>query len=340
MKKKIAVDLSAFAEYLAVPRTIDEIKKKFGKGLKHYFQEAKKDFRLIRTDEKKLYLAKKGESISRKFAIIDAVNENGAATENAKAFVFPKWKKIRVVPMGDINYGHPLYDKKRMEKYVEWISRDEHVFTFLNGNCFSKITDSKVFNKIFEDFRKEIYEPLKNKILFIVGGPNEKAMQAHKKISINPLKILADLDSRNKIPFFPDQAHVVLSFQDSGKHLKMFAIHGESNAVKVGAKLNAAMDFNFADADVVIVSNLNYTSVKRVEILTPCPNCPNGLDVEQKKKYIITLPSFLKYEGSRDAAKGRRPYYEGQVNIFFRYSDGKYCAASGELKEESEVLYD
>src|SRR3989338_806035 len=117
-------------------------------------------------------------------------------------------------------------------KFIEWISRDEYVFTFLNGNCFAKIIDQKIFVKVFNDFRKDVYEPLKNKILFIVNGPNESAMEVHKKIGVNPLKILSELDSHNKIPFFNDQAHVVFNFSGSDKYLKLFALHGESNAVK------------------------------------------------------------------------------------------------------------
>ena len=111
-------DLAEFVKYLALPRTIDELEKSFGKKLNEYLIAVKKDWQLIRTDEKKIYLIKNGESksILRKFKIIEVKNEDNAVVENAKAFVFPKYEKIRIVPMGDINYGHALCDKKTPQK--------------------------------------------------------------------------------------------------------------------------------------------------------------------------------------------------------------------------------
>lgn len=338
MKSKKNQEIERLIKFLREPRKIKEIKKEFkNKRLKEYLQEIEKEYQVIRTEDKKIFLIKKDDPIEHSFKIIEVVDEDRNLTKNATLIVFPKkWNKVRIVPMADIYFGDPLLNSKKLKKHIEWISRDEHVFTFFNGNCFSLLSPQN-FNKVFEEFKK-IFYPIRKKILFIVNGPNEKRIEKNKKICLNPLKILAE---ENKIPFFEDQAHVTFSFENSNKYLKLFALHGKSNAINLGAKINAAARvLSFVDTDIVIISNLKQATVKKLKIFYVNPEKEN---IEEKKLYLIILSSFLNYIGSEEAMKGYPPPYEGQINIAFyrhaRYSqEGDFHVYGGSLKEKEEVI--
>jgi hypothetical protein len=338
MKEKKENELKRFLEFLSPenPKTSEELRKEFKKVvIRRLLKEARENgYKIFRSASKKIYLKEtKGFNIEsavkeRNFEVHDAYDAEGNVFGAGKLIVFsPKnWEKIRIVPMADVYWGDPLCDQKKLKKYIEWIRRDEHVFTFLLGNIFSdklNIATLAPSMKSMEDILKSIMP----KILFSVNGPNELKLSKLKK-GFNPLEKLFG----GKVAHFNDQANVIVKFDGNDHLMKIFAIHGKSNAIITGAKVNPLYNLlSFVDADIVVMANLKYAHLEKPQIIS-FRNDEKGLEV--KKVYPILLPSFKSYYGSEDAMKGYPAQFSGQINIVFYRENGNIHVYSGVMKEE------
>ncbi len=345
MKNKNEDELKRFLEFLSEknPKSAEEIEKEFGKvKMRKLFQIARASgYETKRSHAKKMYLREKRPFDiqvalkERDFTSHEAYDKDGKFFIPGRLIVFPQknWEKIRIVPMADIFFGDPLCNMGKLKQYVEWIRRDEHVFTCLIGNIFSgkiPLVDAEVTMRRKE--LEKILSPIFPKILFTVSGPNERKYRESKRVNFDPLASLFD----GKISHFLDQAHIILKFEGQEKIMKLFAIHGESNAIVTGAKINPIYNMlAFADADVMLMGNLKYSHIEKPQVISFRPD-GKGLDIQ--KVYLVLLPSFKSYWGSREAAKGYPAQFEGQINIAFYRSSGDIHVYSGMLKKEEEVI--
>ncbi len=341
-------ELKRFLEFASAPKTGEELKKEFGKTerIRELIKEAKAagEYK-IRRSGSKIYFEKispfdvESAVKSRAFKTQEAYDESGGFFVPGRLIVFyPKdWEKIRIVPIADVYWGEALCDTERLKKIIKWISRDEHVFAYLSGNIFSdKIAAGDLKTKAKE--LEKLLEPMFEKILFTVSGPNEEKFRKLKKSKkleeggFDPLQKMFG----GRITNFLDQAHVAIKFENSSHLMKIFAIHGKSGAIITGAKVNAIYRLIASfDADIYSMANLKTSHIEKPEIITFRPD-GQGLDI--KKVYLISLPTFRKYFGSEDAVKGNPPPFDGQINIAFYGKSGDIHVYSGAIKNEEEAV--
>ncbi|MCL5733788.1 MAG: hypothetical protein M1334_04020 [Patescibacteria group bacterium] len=340
-------ELKRFLEFVSAPKTKEELRKEFGKTkvIIGMMDEAKSaGYKMLRSGgkihfEKVIPFDTEAAIKNRSFKTLEAYDDNGNFFVPGRLIVFyPKdWEKIRIVPIADVFWGEALCDTERLKKIVRWISRDEHVFCYLSGNIFSSKIAASDLGKKVEDLEK-LFEPMFNKILFTVSGPNEekfRKLKPSKKLPKGGFDPLASMFN-GSITHFLDQAHIAIKFDGIPHVMKLFAIHGKSNAIITGAKVNAVYRLiSSFDADVYSMANLKASHIEKPEIISFRTD-GQGLDI--KKVYLISLPTFKKYFGSDDAVRGNPPPFEGQINIAFYGKTGDIHVYSGTLKKEEEVI--
>jgi len=332
-------ELERFISYLSIPRDSKDVRKNFS-GIKKLFELAEeKGFSLHRTHDKKVFLIPTSSYEEKIFKMQIGVNSNGMPVNNVRLFIFPdkihkkKVEKIRFIPMGDLKFGSPICDLDKFKQNIKWISRDEHVFTFFVGNMFDS-TAAK--NEDEADFLvkrlSKIIAPIRNKILFAIPGPEEVKLRKKENIGFDPLeKLLPEA----YIQEF--QAKVGIKFEGKQKIIKIFAIHGQSNAIITGAKINPLYNIlKYADADVLVMANLKYAHGSKP--INQEFN-PETRKIEDKKVFLILVPAFEKYENSSDAMKGRPPQFSGSESfVFYREEGDVHLYTSSDINREADII--
>ncbi|RMD59876.1 hypothetical protein D6821_00130 [Candidatus Parcubacteria bacterium] len=239
-------------------------------------------------------------------------------TQPYLAIEFPndlRWKKLNIVPMADVDFGDPQHDAETFDEYINWISRTPHVFVFFNGNIFKK------FSRAEADMMGEKVVELQNKlariahkILWAQAGTNEEANQ---RLNFDPLQVICE---DFNIPYFTEPVYVDILWQS---HIfTFFCIHGRSNAITKGGRLNAVIRPIVFQEFVMFVVMAHIKDKMMNKIIRICRN-PQEFNLEHKIQYLIICPSFRRYFGSETARKGYRPFSIGTVSCRL-YRDGFY----------------
>lgn len=233
-----------------------------------------------------------------------------------------KLEKMRIVPLADIWFGHPLCDLAGFKERLAWIAHEDHVFCFLNGDCIYPMSVSKdeamdQWESRCNDFY-ELLEPVAHKILWAQAGCFEDKMDVNH---FDPIETFCseDYDGWN-IPYFRTPVSVGIHW--AGNLFKFYCIHGRSQAQKKGSKINALLKllgetcFNH----FFVMSHMrDAISAKPTRVVEDVTN----FDLRERTQYALITPSFVKYDGSRDSKWGYPLPARGQVNCAL-YRDGDY----------------
>lgn len=108
-----------------------------------------------------------------------------------------KFRKLLIVPIGDIHYGNPLFSKKHLDMAIHFIDGNPNAYTFLTGDlCESAIRTSKgeIFRQVGSpqdqrDWIIERFKPIKDKVLGVIMGNHE--MRIYNDVGIDICKDIA-----------------------------------------------------------------------------------------------------------------------------------------------------
>src|SRR3989339_163556 len=265
-----------FVEFLTKARTVNDIKEKF-----------------------KIWQFKKHESYP--YIVISFPDNN--------------WKKINIVPISDVFFGHAQHDGGMFDEYVNWISRTPHVFCFLNGNIFKKFVKAEEvnLNLAITELQNKLGR-IAHKILWAQPGTNEEFMQ---KFNIDPLQFVC---GEYNIPYFQEPVYVDVMWK---KHVFTFyCLHGRSNAHTKGGKINA-VSRSASFQEFVMFTVMGHIKDKVVNPIIKIERDPIGFELKDKMQYMVICPGFLKYFGSEEAKKGYKPHTLGTVSCRL-YANGTY----------------
>ncbi|MFH1231245.1 MAG: hypothetical protein V1709_07080, partial [Planctomycetota bacterium] len=115
------------------------------------------------------------------------------------AHTLPKTlKEVWIVPISDVHYGHPLFSLKHFLRTVEFIRRNAHVYTILNGDLIEAVirgSKGNIYKQIVEPKMQrknitKILEPIAKKILGSVQGNHEHRIS--DQASEDPSELIAE----------------------------------------------------------------------------------------------------------------------------------------------------
>lgn len=251
------------------------------------------------------------------------------------------FKEIKIVPLSDVHYGAEAHNLKRFKEYIEFIRKNDNVFTFLNGDITENAIDGSIGGASYEsimtpseqlwghpgDPRKEgiiaLLRPIAHKILWAQPGNHE--WRTWKKTNIDPTRIYCEALG---VPYFSEPVFAdILAW---GKRFTFYAHHGVSGSQTKGGKINnARKPAKFQTPVNFIVMGHVHDSMASVEsVHVPVRTFDDGGKViehylDEVTRYTIICPSFHGYFGSYGARAGYSPGSWGAVSCML-YADGNY----------------
>jgi predicted phosphodiesterase len=207
--------------------------------------------------------------------------------------------RMKLIPIGDVHYGHRACNVQLFEKTIKRISRTG-AKTILMGDLLESSTRRSIGSRIYDqeklvgeqiEYMVKVLKPLadRNKIIGIIEGNHEQGIYRETGLSVT--KIIA---RELGIPYFKYTA----KFKFCGK--KFVAVHGSGGSTKITTKLKKLLDLNqIYDADVYLMGHyhdiIHYHDFKG-------------------RNYYLT-GSFLDYSGTYADMKNLLPGTTGTIII-------------------------
>lgn len=213
---------------------------------------------------------------------------------------------IRIKPIADIHLGDPhLNVQKLMEDILE-IQKDPYTYTILNGDLINNAIKTSVSDCYGEkmspmeqlEMAKNLFEPIKDKILAITNGNHEN--RTYKNDGIDLLHIFAqELGIKNR--YSKESAYIFLRLGTDDHRKKqqlcytIFVNHGSGGGKKEGAKAIRLCDMaSIVDADIYIHSHTHLPMVIKENYFRAFTNKNVVTEVE---KLFVNTASYLTYGG-------------------------------------------
>jgi hypothetical protein len=234
-------------------------------------------------------------------------------------------EKIRLVPLSDAWLLHSLHDAASFGARLSWIAEAPHVFAVLNGNIVYPFSEKqKPANFVYEQLRRKL-APIAHKILWASQGAFElKYEMTHD--GFDPLeRFCLAMD----IPYFKSPSMNILLWR--GNQFSFYCIPGRSVAQQKGSKLNAVIrPLQFIDwTHYVVMSHVRDNVWKKV--MRAVRN-RKAITLELRKQFVVTSPSFIRYDGSRDSQWAYTPPSRGRMELVV-YESGDYHIYLAPLRE-------
>jgi hypothetical protein len=242
-----------------------------------------------------------------------------------------EWKKILIVPIADVQYGHGACDIKKLIEYVNWILKTPNVFTFLNGDLFDMDFPNSPGGAIFEQRvrpreqprqLREILAPIAHRILW--GGPGNHEGRSMKLTDLDPLAWMCE---SLEIPYFDQPVYVDISWNN---HVfSFFAQHGTTSSRTEGGKLNAAVrpvswtEFTMFYVMSHVHDDMANPITRRSRILKVNAKGEVVYILEDRDQYVVITPAWMNYWGTYAARAGYAPPSSGAVTCYLN-ADGTY----------------
>lgn len=226
-----------------------------------------------------------------------------------------EWKNIKTVPISDSIYGSRHHDADPFDEYVNWISRNPHVFVFLNGDIIAYQKKLASLEQAMIDFKYKISR-IAHKILWAQQGDEERNCQRVHG-GFDPLKVVCEDFG---IPYFEEPVHADILWKK--QIFTFFCFHGFTTAQTKGGKINAAIrPLDFQEHTMFTVMSHAEDSIAK-EIIRICRDTVN-FGLTEKRQHAIICPTFSKYFGTEKARKGYAPPASGTISCNLE-PNGKY----------------
>lgn len=231
-----------------------------------------------------------------------------------------KTEDISIHPLGDLHCGTIHFAEKEFKKKVKEIYDDPLAYWIGTGDMCEYITpsdyrwdegcvsdwvehDNIAFSEI--DYITELLKSIKDKCIGLIEGNHEDTI--HKHTHVNVCKILS---GKLGVPNLSCSHFVHFIFKrtvSDSRLIKGFFVHGSSNAITKGAKLNILNNLmNNFDADFYSYSHMHDI----IQTSKPVLGTNNALDIIDKKKVgAVTGCWFRTYTKGKYASYGEKKLY-------------------------------
>ena len=223
-------------------------------------------------------------------------------------------KQIEIHPLADLHIGDMSCDFKAILDELEYIKNTPNCYCVLDGDLMdtaiaSSIGDTYASSHTPMEQLKEcvnLFDPIKNKILAVVGGNHENRIYKTDGIDITEL-MCHQLGIADR--YSPTTALIFMRFGRDSKHNRkmcytMYMTHGAGGGRKEGGKINRLADLaTIVDADIYLMAHTHSPAAFR--------NCfyradPRNNNITKTEHLFVNTAAWLRYGGYGDK-QGYKP---------------------------------
>lgn len=234
--------------------------------------------------------------------------------------------RIEIHPLADLHIGDMCCDYKAILDELEYIKNTPNCYCVLDGDLMDTAIASSIGDTYasthnpMEQLQEcvNMFEPIKDKIIAVVGGNHENRIYKQDGIDITYL-MCQQLGIADR--YSPTTALVFIRFGDDKKHRKvcytMYMTHGAGGGRKEGGKINRLADLaNIVDADIYLMAHVHQPAAFRNSFYRANPENSSATRTEH---LFVNTAAWLKYGGYGDK-QGYKP--ASNINPII-YLDGK-----------------
>lgn len=245
-------------------------------------------------------------------------------------------KQVKIATISDIHYGNPFSSIKYLNQNIEYIAKNEEVYTFLNGDMIESATrQSKgdIHSQVGSpgqqrDFIKELFNPISHKVLGVTQGNHEAR--------IEDVDVAGDIAKHLGVPYRPEGMLLKISFGggNSGHPDKPYVYwgywtHGYGGARTKSAKaVKAERTAQWLHADFYVMSHDHVVNVAPDIYLIPDNRTHIDKDtgfrvgkLQAHRKMLVKSNALLRWGGY--AERGGYPPSDLSAPIIMLDGQGK-----------------
>ena len=216
--------------------------------------------------------------------------------------------KIEVHPLADLHIGDFMCDFKSIMDEIEYIKNTPNAFCILDGDLMDTAIASSVGDTYganlqpMEQLKEcvKIFEPIKDKILAVVGGNHENRIYKNDGIDITQL-MCNQLGITDR--YSATTAVVFVRFGHDAKHNRkmcysLYMTHGTGGGRREGGKIQRFADFEeIVDVDIYCMAHVHQPAAFRNAFFRANPN---NNAVSKAEHLFVNTAAWLDYGGYGD----------------------------------------
>ena len=223
-------------------------------------------------------------------------------------------EQLEIHPLADLHIGDMSCDYKAILEELEYIKNTPNCYCVLDGDLMDTAIASSIGDTYasthnpMEQLQEcvRLFEPIKDKIIAVVGGNHENRIYRSDGIDITRL-MCDQLGIADR--YSPTTALIYLRFGKDTKHNRkmcytLYMTHGSGGGRKEGGKINRLADLaTIVDADIYISGHTHLPAVFRNTFFRADPR---NSDITQCEHLFVNTAAWLKYGGYGDK-QGYKP---------------------------------
>lgn len=217
--------------------------------------------------------------------------------------------EIEIHPLADLHIGDMCCEYKRILKELDYIKNTPNCYCVLDGDLMDTAIASSIGDTYssthnpMEQLQEcvNLFAPIKDKIIAVVGGNHENRIYRSDGIDITQL-MCSQLGISDR--YSPTTALVFVRFGDDKKHRKvcysLYMTHGNGGGRKEGGKINRLADLaGIVDADIYLMAHVHQPAAFRNRFYRCDPQNSSAQLVEH---LFVNTAAWLNYGGYGDKA--------------------------------------
>lgn len=233
--------------------------------------------------------------------------------------------ELAIYPLADFHLGDSSADFELIKKLIDTIAREKNAYCILGGDLMDAAIASSVGDTYGANIQPmeqlklcvKLFEPIKDKILCVLGGNHEDRIYKADGIDMTAL-MAAQLDISDR--YSATTALLFIRFGHDAHHnspfvYTLYAAHGAGGGRKEGGKINRLVDLaQIVDADVYVMGHTHQPAVIRNSYYRT--NLLKGQATLVDRLFVNTA-SALRYGGYGDK-QGYRPASNAYPVIYLK----------------------
>lgn len=235
--------------------------------------------------------------------------------------------RIEIHPLADLHIGDMSCDFKAILDELEYIKNTPNCYCVLDGDLMDTAIASSIGDTYasthnpMEQLQEcvNLFEPIKDKIIAVVGGNHENRIYKQDGIDITYL-MCQQLGIADR--YSPTTALVYIRFGNDSKHNRkmcytLYMTHGAGGGRKEGGKINRLADLaSIVDADIYLMAHVHQPAAFRSTFFRADPRNNSACKCEH---LFVNTAAWLEYGGYGEK-QGYKP--ASTINPVI-YLDGK-----------------
>lgn len=215
--------------------------------------------------------------------------------------------EIEIHPLADLHIGDMCCEYKRILEELDYIKNTPNCYCVLDGDLMDTAIASSIGDTYssthnpMEQLQEcvNLFAPIKDKIIAVVGGNHENRIYRQDGIDITQL-MCSQLGISDR--YSPTTALVFIRFGDDKKHRKvcysLYMTHGNGGGRKEGGKINRLADLaGIVDADIYLMAHVHQPAAFRNRFYRCDPQNSSAQLVEH---LFVNTAAWLNYGGYGD----------------------------------------